>query len=195
MTQEDKLRNFYDLSIESASRQRDQMLADCRATLEADFEAHRSEKENIVSDRMKSETTALSRELKRDLSDRQNRIRQNLAKRQREVKEEIFANVADKLSAFRKTPEYHTWLFRRVRAALAFAGKEEVTIYVDPADETYTDEIHAVCGVQPVISNVAFGGGIRAVIRSRNILIDNSFATLMAEAKENFTFDGGNLNG
>lgn len=195
MTQEDKLRNFYDLSIESASRQRDQMLADCRATLEAAFEAHRSEKENIVSDRMKSETTALSRELKRDLSDRQNRIRQNLAKRQREVKEEIFANVADKLSAFRKTPEYHTWLFRKVRAALAFAGKEEVTIYVDPADETYTDEIHAVCGVQPVISNVAFGGGIRAVIRSRNILIDNSFATLMAEAKENFTFDGGNLNG
>ena len=195
MTQEDKLRNFYDLSIESASRQRDQMLADCRATLEADFEAHRSEKENIVSDRMKSETTALSRELKRDLSDRQNRIRQNLAKRQREVKEEIFANVADKLSAFRKTPEYHTWLFRRVRAALAFAGEEEVTIYVDPADETYTDEINAVCGVQPVISNVAFGGGIRAVIRSRNILIDNSFATLMAEAKENFTFDGGNLNG
>lgn len=195
MTQEDKLRNFYDLSIESASRQRDQMLADCRATLEADFEAHRSEKENIVSDRMKSETTALSRELKRDLSDHQNRIRQNLAKRQREVKEEIFANVADKLSAFRKTPEYHTWLFRRVRAALAFAGEEEVTIYVDPADETYTDEIHAVCGVQPVISNVAFGGGIRAVIRSRNILIDNSFATLMAEAKENFTFDGGNLNG
>ncbi len=195
MTQEDKLRNFYDLSIESASRQRDQMLADCRATLEADFEAHRSEKENIVSDRMKSETTALSRELKRDLSDHQNRIRQNLAKRQREVKEEIFANVADKLSAFRKTPEYHTWLFRKVRAALAFAGEEEVTIYVDPADETYTDEIHAVCGVQPVISNVAFGGGIRAVIRSRNILIDNSFATLMAEAKENFTFDGGNLNG
>ena len=195
MTQEDKLRNFYDLSIESASRQRDQMLADCRASLEADFEAHRSEKENIVSDRMKSETTALSRELKRDLSDRQNRIRQNLAKRQREVKEEIFANVADKLSAFRKTPEYHTWLFRKVRAALAFAGKEEVTIYVDPADETYTDEIHAVCGVQPVISNVAFGGGIRAVIRSRNILIDNSFATLMVEARENFTFDGGNLNG
>lgn len=127
MTQEDKLRNFYDLSIESASRQRDQMLADCRATLEADFEAHRSEKENIVSDRMKSETTALSRELKRDLSDHQNRIRQNLAKRQREVKEEIFANVADKLSAFRKTPEYHTWLFRKVRAALAFAGEEEVT--------------------------------------------------------------------
>lgn len=195
MTQEDKLRNFYDLSIESASRQRDQILADCRATLEADFEAHRSEKENIVSDRMKSETTALSRELKRDLSDHQNRIRQNLAKRQREVKEEIFANVADKLSAFRKTPEYHTWLFRKVRAALAFAGEEEVTIYVDPADETYTDEIHAVCDVQPVISNVAFGGGIRAVIRSRNILIDNSFATLMAEAKENFTFDGGNLNG
>ena len=195
MTQEDKLRNFYDLSIESASRQRDQMLADCRATLEADFEAHRSEKENIVSDRMKSETTALSRELKRDLSDRQNRIRQNLAKRQREVKEEIFANVADKLSAFRKTPEYHTWLFRKVRTALAFAGEEEVTIYVDPADETYTDEIYAVCGVQPVVSNVAFGGGIRAVIRSRNILIDNSFDTLMAEAKENFIFDGGNLNG
>ena len=43
MTQEDKLRNFYDLSIESASRQSEQIIAECRATLEAEFEAHRSE--------------------------------------------------------------------------------------------------------------------------------------------------------
>ncbi len=34
-------------------------------------------------------------------------------------------------------------------------------------------------------------GGMRAVIRSKNILIDNSFATLLRKAKEEFVFAGG----
>ena len=195
MTQEEKLSIFYDLSIGSAKEQSAKMLAEHQAALEAEFAAHRNEKEKAVSDRMKSETTALQRELKRDLSDRQNEIRQNLARRQREVKDEIFANVADKLSAFRKTPEYHTWLFSRVKNAMEFAGDDEVTIYIDPEDETYLDEIEAACGIKPQISNVVFGGGIRAVIRAKKILIDNSFDTLTAEARDDFTFDGGVLNG
>ncbi len=195
MTQEDKLRNFYDFSIESANSRREQMVSECRASFEAEFEAHKNEKERAVSDRMKAETSTLRRLQKREFSERQNQIRLNVAGRQREVRDKIFAKVAEKLSEFRKTPEYHTWLFRRVKDALKFAGEDEVTIYVDPSDSTYTDEIRAVCGITPVVSREAFGGGIRAVIRARNILIDNSFDTLTAEAKENLRFDGGNLNG
>ena len=40
-----------------------------------------------------------------------------------------------------------------------------------------------------------FLGGMRAVIASKHILIDNSFKTLLSEAKSNFTFDGGKIDG
>ena len=52
-------------------------------------------------------------------------------------------------------------------------------------------ELAARFGFAPVVSREAFMGGMRAVIRSKNILIDNSFATLLREAKEEFVFAGG----
>ena len=41
------------------------------------------------------------------------------------------------------------------------------------------------------ISAMPFLGGVRAVIPEKNILIDNSFETLLNEERENFIFHGG----
>lgn len=38
------------------------------------------------------------------------------------------------------------------------------------------------------VSKYGFGGGIRALIRARNILIDQSFETKLKEAEEAFVF-------
>lgn len=111
------------------------------------------------------------------------------------VRDDIFTNVKDKLPDMRRIPENHTWLFRNIKAARDIAGESNVIIYVDPDDAAYMDEIEAACQVKPIVSDEAFGGGIRAVIRSKRILIDNSFDTLIEEEKEHFRFDGGNLNG
>ena len=195
MTQEEKLSKFYDVSLESAKQERERILEDYRMNLKAEYEAHVSEKKAAAAERVKAETASLRREHRRELTDRQNRIRRKIAGRQEEVKEEIFANAAGKIESFRKTPEYHTWLFRKVKAAKRFAGEDEIRIFVDPSDSTYMDEIEAVSGIRPTVSEEPFGGGIRALIPGRKILIDNSFDTLIAEERENFKFDGGNLNG
>ena len=62
---------------------------------------------------------------------------------------------------------------------------------ISPADQNRIPELAARFGFAPVVSREAFMGGMRAVIRSKNILIDNSFATLLREAKEEFVFAGG----
>ncbi|MDO4805443.1 MAG: V-type ATP synthase subunit E [Lachnospiraceae bacterium] len=188
MTQEEKLSKFYDISIENATARSDQMLSDCREALEAEFASHKSEKEAGVAGWMRAETVALRRQLTRELSDRQAEIRRKTVGRQIEVLEAIFANVYSKLQSFRKTPEYQTWLFRKVEEAKKFAGQDAVTVYVDPDDAAYADEIEASCGIAPAVSEYAFGGGLRAVIREKRILIDNSFDTLAQEAKDNFRF-------
>lgn len=186
MTQEEKLSNIYELSIESAKAQSEQMLAECRAASEAEFASLKCEKEADTARWLGTEAAALRRQLRRELSDRQSEIRRKTAARQREVRELIFANAAKKLESFRQTSEYKAWLFQKVKEAAAFAAGDEVQIYVDPDDAAYTDEIKEVCGILPTLSKVRFGGGIRAVIREKRILIDNSFDTLMQEAEDTY---------
>ena len=76
---------------------------------------------------------------------------------------------------------------QQIQEACDFAGEDALVVYLDPADQ----ELAARFGFAPVVSKEAFMGGMRAVIRSKNILIDNSFATLLREAKEEFVFAGG----
>ena len=89
------------------------------------------------------------------------------------------------------TPEYLEYLSQRIQEARDFAGEDALVVYLDPADQNWIPELAARFGFAPVVSREAFMGGMRAVIRSKNILIDNSFATLLREAKEEFVFAGG----
>ena len=71
---------------------------------------------------------------------------------------------------------------------------------LDPADESKQRQISLHNHSTNIkISQYSFTGGTRAVIPSKNILIDNSFQTKLEEAKRDFRFDldftGGNTNG
>ena len=86
-------------------------------------------------------------------------------------------------------------LAQQIKEARAFADKfsteEEITIYLDPADSGKQLQLQSITGVTLFISKYSFGGGTRAVLPNRNILIDNSFESKLEEARENFRFTGG----
>ena len=77
---------------------------------------------------------------------------------------------------------------------MKFAGNEEVTIYIDPADQSCLSSLTAAVNHPLTVSEYSFSGGTREVIPGRHILIDNSFAAKFDAAKKNFTFDGGVLH-
>ena len=70
----------------------------------------------------------------------------------------------------------------------AFAQGEEIHIYIDPADQEKQNLLSMETGCDIRVSQYPFSGGTRAVIASKNILIDNSFETKLKEAGENFQF-------
>ena len=82
-------------------------------------------------------------------------------------------------------------LTKKIQEALDFAEDDVITIYIDPSDEALLPALTKHFGFTPVLSKESWMGGMRAVIRSKNILIDNSFATLLHDAKEEFIFTGG----
>ena len=140
---------------------------------------------------IKTETARLVSENNKQASEAQIEIRRMLSKRQAELKDKLFVEVKDMLARFAETREYHQMLVRQFREAMEFAGGEEIILYIDPSDAQIQYSIEAEIGAPVTVSTYSFQGGTRAVLPARNILIDNSFETKIAEAKEHFQLKGG----
>ena len=188
LTTEEKLQHFYTASIDSAMQEAQQVQTQHQEALDKIFQEHKESKERQIQSHIQAETDNLKREINKTVSARQLEYRRLLSDKTEEIKQQLFHDVAERLAQFRSTPEYLEYLSQRIQEARDFAGEDALVVYLDPADQNWIPELAARFGFAPVVSREAFMG---AVIRSKNILIDNSFATLLREAKEEFVFAGG----
>ena len=78
-----------------------------------------------------------------------------------------------------------------IRKAKQFAANDPVVIYINPSDEKKRVELEKETGMDLTVSAEDFIGGVRAVIRSRNILMDHSFKTQLRDEYDKFLFLGG----
>ena len=176
MTTEEKLQNFYNHSLDSANREAERVIGDHQKALDKIFEEHKA---------------TAKRDVNKTLSADQLHIRRKLSRKNLELKEKLFKEVREKLTAYKKDPSYEEYLERKIREAVTFAGNDKLTLYLDPSDEAHKASLEQKLSVTLTISAMPFLGGVRAVIPEKNILIDNSFETLLNEERENFIFHGG----
>ncbi len=189
MTTDEKLQHFYDISIESAQEDAKKLLDTHEAALEKAFEEHKETKHRQAEAELTAESDKLKRDFNKEVSTQQIQIKRKFSAVTEELREKLFQEVAEKLERFKESPDYLSMLSRQIKEALDFADGDEMVVYIDPSDAGLSDEIVRRLdqkGFVPTISKEPFMGGMRAVIRSKNILIDNSFLTLMNDEKENF---------
>ena len=126
--------------------------------------------------------------MNKELSREQIQIKRDMAKKQDSLKEQLFQEVQELLEKYMASPDYKKLLLKQIKAASSFAGTDAIIIYINPSDADKLPELEQSAKIPLTISQASFIGGIRAVIESKNILIDNSFETQLKEAKESFTF-------
>ena len=168
MTTEEKLKHFLDVTTESTNAKNAKVLEDYTNALEKAFEEHKEQNAEIARAQLQ--------------------IRERVSGLSEELKAKLFTEVRDKLERYMDTREYQDYLVAEIRKAKEFAGEDEVLIYIDPADSGKLNSLAAMTNTTVEVSKYGFGGGIRALIRSRNILIDQSFETKLKEAEETFVF-------
>lgn len=191
MTIEEKLQHFTTFSMESARENCDCLLREYEAALEKIFLDHQENKRRQEELELKTETDQLIRENNKRFAEEQVQIRRTLSRRQEELKDKLFVEIKDKLARFAESPWYHQLLVQQLRKAYDFAGGEEVILYIDPSDAERRMSLEVEVGAPITISSYSFVGGTRAVIPGRNILIDQSFETKLAEEREKFQLKGG----
>ena len=191
MTTEEKLQNFYNHSLDSANREAERVIGDHQKALDKIFDEHKATARRQAEEEVAAETEKAKRDVNKTLSADQLHIRRKLSRKNLELKEKLFKEVREKLTAYKKDPSYEEYLERKIREAVTFAGNDKLTLYLDPSDEAHKASLEQKLSVTLTISAMPFLGGVRAVIPEKNILIDNSFETLLNEERENFIFHGG----
>lgn len=191
MTTDDKLQHFLTICIEDAQGKSEHLLKQHSSSLEKNFQEHQKEATRTSHMQIQGEKEKLQHKMNKELAMGQMNIKRKLSRRHDELKEKLFTEVEELLNCYRETPRYIELLDRQIKEAETFAGEQELRIYLDPADADKLPQLTQQNKTAPQISQYPFGGGIRAVIPSRNILIDQSFATKMAELKETFRFELG----
>ena len=71
MTIDEKLQNFYDFSMDSATKEGQELLDEYQMTLDKVFADHKAMKEKQAADALKDETAAIRRDMNKKLSSRQ----------------------------------------------------------------------------------------------------------------------------
>ena len=191
MTTEEKLQHFLNASIEDAQNRSQKMISDYKEALAKIADEHKAETLKKAELQIKVEEDKLQRNRNKEISKQVLHIKRKITKKQAELKNKLFVEVAHMLEEYMSTEDYTKLLVKEIKEAVDIAGESDVTIYIDPADSESLSKLEMMTGASLTISEYSFMGGTRAVIRDRNILIDNSFAKKLEEAKENFNFNGG----
>ncbi|MCI8416319.1 MAG: hypothetical protein HFI33_02255 [Lachnospiraceae bacterium] len=195
MTIEEKLQHFEEYAMEDARGQSARLVEECQTAMETIFQEHKEKKLRQKDLHIKTETEQIIRDNNKELSQEQIQIKRTVRKKTEELKDKLFVELRNQLCSFMDTPAYSAMLVRQIQEALEFAAGQEIIIYIDPADSSRKMELEAKVQAPLTISQYSFFGGMRAVIPSKNILIDQSFETKIEEEKERFVFKGGDILG
>ena len=188
MTTEEKLKHFLEASIESATNQSTQIIDDYSKALQILFEDHKIDAQRKAELQIRLGRESLEREMNKELFREQLRIKREMTKKQTALKSMLFSEIEEHLVEYMTTKEYQELLIRQIKEAAHFAGTDDIMIYIDPSDADRLKELEDATKAHLTVSDTEFMGGTRAVIQSRNILIDNLFETKLKEAKEAFSF-------
>lgn len=190
MNIEDKLAHFMDVSKQTASEKHDKIIAQYKTQLDNIFEDHKTEALRKAALSEKIATDSLQRSFRKDLSHEQVTIKQNLSLKMNHLKNELFTEVLTLLAEFKQSPAYIQLLTDQILQAKAAAkDADDMTIYIDPEDSVYQKQLEEAANVPLTISSYSFMGGTRAVIPSKNILIDESFQSKIDEKRDHFNFN------
>ncbi len=180
----EKLDIFYRATIEAANGQSEAIQEEYRTAYRELLSKYEQKKQEGWQNRSRIEEEKIRKEVNRAVSAQIMEMKKEYHAKQEQRRDEVFALVEEKLAAYRRTEAYREFLKGKILGAKEFAAGSELTVYLDPADQPLRDGLERETGCSLTMSDENFGGGIRAVLHAKNILMDESFAGRLAEERE-----------
>lgn len=188
MTDEEKLKQFYEVTIEDAKRQNLKEVGEFEDALRQSFADHREDAERKAELEVKLQKEVLLKQKNSETARRQTELRRMLGQKQDELKQELFESIEERLIKFKSTDEYLVYLKKCIDKSMAFAKGMDMTVYIDTSDEKLVSQLGYGNEVNFKVSEDKLIGGIRAAIPEKNVLIDETFSSKLKEEHRRFKF-------
>ena len=186
MTREEKLENFRKSAIEEATKKSEAILNEVESKYNEQFFEYKREATAKAEAKFKKEKRDLLRNKNQMISKETLDIKYKINDKTNELTDKIFEEVKEKLTQFKKQKEYVEFLKKQIKEVENYANDNDYVVYVDAEDSNLIPELTKVVNVKIEVAKDRIWGGIRAIIESRNILIDNSFVSKLADEKSKF---------
>lgn len=194
MTTDEKLQELLDTTMGNARKQAYEIIKGYNTSANQILEEYKQSKRAHIEGCVAAERSALKSAENKEVSATQIVIRKELSDKQEELKSKLLSEVTVLLEDYKRTEEYVKLLVTQIKEAKEFAGKNLLTVYIDPADADKKEQLEKETGCSLTVSAYSFLGGTRAVTNDDKILIDKSFETALEEERNQFAFQGGNSN-
>lgn len=191
MTLEEKISHLQSNAMEEARAEGNSIIDSYRTALEKVLEDHKNEARRQSEIRIKAESLNSKQQINQAMAKSQLELKRKQGRIAQELKDKIFDETGELVREYMKTEDYKDYLLKCIKKSVHFAAGEDLTIYINPSDEKIRPDLEDATGMYLTVSTEDFTGGVRAVIRSRNILIDHSFKTLLNNEYDKFIFIGG----
>lgn len=186
MNVDEKLEHFSEVIINKAHSDSSKTLLEFRQSMDEHFIEHKALSLENAENEHRIAVDAIKKRVSRELATATLHIKREVSIKQSELKDKLFNEVKELLLDFRKTIDYKEMLVKQITHAITVSRDEKIVIYIDPADSDFKDYLEDTTNVTLTLSEYSFMGGTRAVIPSKNILIDNSFESKFEEYKDSY---------
>ncbi|WP_195854046.1 hypothetical protein [Aerococcus tenax] len=186
MKLEEKMAYFKDQVTQQSQAEIDQQINQYRQTLEDDYQKFQEQTDETFAHRLVNEKEALRKENNKAISQIQINQQRELFLTEENMKLTLFQTFTKQIESYQKSEAYIEQLKKMLKNIQDYAGREKYDLYIDENDSHLRSQLESYASHPIIISDRPFMGGIRAVLRERQILVDYSFLTFLDRLKENF---------
>ncbi|MDK7302942.1 MULTISPECIES: hypothetical protein [Aerococcus] len=186
MKLEEKMAYFKDQVTQQSQAEIDQQINQYRQTLEDDYQKFQEQTDETFAHRLVNEKEALRKENNKAISQIQINQQRELFLTEENMKLTLFQTFTKQIESYQNSEAYIEQLKKMLKNIQAYAGREKYDLYIDENDSHLRSQLESYASHPIIISDRPFMGGIRAVLRERQILVDYSFLTFLDRLKENF---------
>lgn len=189
MDLEDKFAYFETQVNQQAQDIIDEQVNQYRATLQKDYDEFVKNTNQEFDAKFENAKKNMRKELNKNISQSQIHLQRDLYLQEEKLKKTLFAEFNDAIQNYMQTDEYRNQLVVMINNLKDYAEKnrEELVVYINHSDQAMYEILLEETNANIQISDREFLGGVRGVLKDRQVLIDYSFSTLLANVEDSFT--------
>lgn len=189
MDLEDKFAYFETQVNQQAQDIIDEQVNQYRATLQKDYDEFVKNTNQEFDAKFVNAKKNMRKELNKNISQSQIHLQRDLYLQEEKLKKTLFADFNGAIQNYMQTDEYRNQLVVMINNLKDYAEKnrEELVVYINHSDQGMLETLFEETNANIQISDREFLGGVRGVLKDRQVLIDYSFSTLLANVEDSFT--------